>query len=335
MSDSMYYDPSTFDFTDLVDVVETNGNNERQYTKASDVNQNGGVIDDASDLGEFNFPDNDAEEEQEKDPNQDLSDFVNQDAEQAEIVDIVNKLPDDVPLDIDGFTMTKADIKALKGKAERVDQNHDFLQHAADTFEKDNQWIEETLLTKEVAIDRNIAYLEKCLNHPNLSQAQFTDFKDQLAGAKAEKAGIENDAKEIAATRKNQIAIQTRNRWVSTDVKMQEAYPDWIKWRDHLVNDALSRGVKASYIENAYDPNFAQMMLESYQYRLNKKESNENATKRAYAAKAARSNPSSQSAKQIEAANAKEAESRALKKKMAKGGLSKEDHQKMFNYLVD
>lgn len=335
MSDSMYYDPSTFDFTDLVDVVETNAGNDRPYTKATDVNQNGGVIDDASDLGEFTFPEDEAEEQKNKDPNQDLSDFIDPNTEQSEIVDIVNNLPDDVPLDIDGYAMTKADIKALKSKAERVDQNHNFLQHAADTFEKDNQWIEETLLTKEVAIDRNITYLERCLDHPDLTPDAFKDYKQQLAAAKAQKADIEETAKGIAATRKNQIAIQTRNRWVSTDVKMQEVYPDWLKWRDHLVNDALSRGVKPSYIENAYDPNFAQMMLESYQYRLNKKGSEENAKRKAQTAKAARSNPSAPSAKQIEAATAKDAESRALKNKMAKGVLTQEDHRKMFNHLID
>ncbi len=336
MSD-MYFDTSDFDFTNLVDVVETSPDQiDKPYTKAADVGPDGGRVDDARDLQEFTFPDDEPEADPEFDPNESVSDFIDPNAETEETVRIINDLADDVPLDIGGEVMTKAQIREQKERLQRVDQNADFLQFAADTFEQDNRTIEEKLLYKEVAIDRNISYLENCLEHPNLDQATFRDYQEQLKGARAQKADIEKTALDILSKRNEQQQTLTRQRWIGTDAKMMEQFPDWLKWRDQLIDDALkNRGMKAAYIEKAYDPQFAQMLLESYQYRQNKKAAQEKALSAANNKKAARSNPSSQTAKQIEARDKKTAELQLLKKKMSKGELSREEHTRLFNHLVD
>ncbi|WP_407903976.1 hypothetical protein [Escherichia coli] len=335
MSD-MYYDPSEFDFTNLVDVVETEQGKEPTYTKAKDVGPDGGKVLDASDLNdEFTFPDDEPEADPEFDPNASVSDIMEPDTEAEDTVKIINDLADDVPLDIGGITRTKAQIIENEKRLQRVDQNADFLQFAADTFETDNRVIEEKLTYKDVAVDHNIRYLENCLQSPNLDQATFLDIQEQLKGARAKKTQIEKEAAEILDKRNQQQQQLTRNRWVSTDAKMMEAYPDWLKWRDHLIDDALNRGYKASYIEKAYDPVFAQTLLESYQFRQNKQTAQTKAQAAAKKAQAAKSIANKASTSQLAAADAKTAELRKLKAKMAKGGLSREDLPKMYDHLVD
>ncbi|EJH4367111.1 hypothetical protein ND480_002104 [Salmonella enterica subsp. enterica serovar Bareilly] len=337
MSD-MYFDTGDFNFMDLVDVVETTpGEIEKTYTKAADVGPDGGNISDASDLMEFDFSQDEDEPEQEEtdfDPNQDTSDLVDRDAEQGDIVSIINDLDENTLLDIDGKAMTKAQIKELSKRAQQVDEQSDFLNLAATTFDQGNQWIELQLLTKETAVDKNIAYLEKCLNHPQITGDDYRNYHDQLKSARLMKKEIEADAQHIANVRKEQHEALTRHRWTNTDATMQNMYPDWMKWRKQLIDDALNRGIKADYIEKAYDPNFAQMLLESYQYRQNKKTAQERALASAKA-KAARSNPSAKTTKQLDARDRKTAELQLLKKKMSKGELSREEHTKLFNHLVD
>ncbi|EJN5909415.1 hypothetical protein ABE356_000207 [Escherichia coli] len=335
MSD-MYFDPSEFDFTNLVDVVESSQEKEQPYTKANDVGPDGGHISDASDLmsKEFTFPDDEPEADPEFDPNESVSDFIDPNAETEETVKIINDLADDVPLDIGGEVMTKAQIKEQKARLQRVDQNADFLQYAADTFEQDNKTIDERLTYKDVAVDYNIQYLKNCVEAAT-DQASFNDFKEQLKNAEAMKARIEADAKEITKKRIEQAATLTRNRWVSTDAKMMETYPDWLKWRDHLIEYAKDSGMRPTYIERAYDPAFAQMLLESYQFRQNKQISQANAHAAAKKAGAAKSIANKTSAAQLAAADAKQAELRKLKNKMAKGGLDRGDLSKMYDHLVD
>lgn len=335
MSD-MYFDTDKFDFDSLVDVVETTPEQSRPYTKAKDVGPDGGLVSDASDLAdnEFSFPDDEPEADPDFDPNESVSDFIDPNAETEETVKIINDLADDVPLDIGGEVMTKAQIREMKTKLQRVDQNADFLQYAADTFEQDNKTIDERLTYKNVAVDRNIQYLKNCIEAAT-DQASFNEYKQQLKDAEAMKKAIEDDAKAITADRQRQAENLTRNRWVSTDAKMMESYPDWLKWRDHLINDALQRGYKASYIEKAYDPIFAQTLLESYQFRQDKENSRNRAYEAAKKAGAAKSIANKASKSELAAADAKTAELRALKKKMAKGGLDREDLPKMYDHLVD
>ncbi|EDI8735810.1 hypothetical protein GEM21_05460 [Salmonella enterica] len=337
MSDNMYFDTDSFNFDDLIDVVETTPTEiNKSYNKAKDVGPDGGFIHDASDLLEFDFPNNEPEttEETEVDPNNDLSDFIDREAEQGDIIKIINDLDEHQILDIDGAQMTKAQIKELSKRAAKVDEHSEFLNLAATTFDQGNQWIELQLLTKETAVDKNIAYLEKCLNHPQITGDDYRNYHAQLKAARETKAAIEQDAKHIAGVRQEQQEALTRHRWTDTDATLQGVYPDWLKWRNTLVNDALSRGMKAEYIEKAYDPIFAQMMLESYQFRQNKKNASEKALASAKA-KAARSTSNAQSAKQLQAADKKSAELRALQKKIKTGNYDQSDNRKMFNHLVD
>ena len=335
MSD-MYFDTNIFNFDNLVDIVEQDAPKEKPYTKASDVGPDGGNISDASDLtgNEFTFPDDEPEADPEFDPNQSVSDFVDPNAETEETVKIINDLADDVPLDIGGEVMTKSDIKQMKAKLQRVDQNADFLQYAADTFEKDNKTIDERLTYKDVAVDYNIQYLKNCIEAAT-DQATFNDFKQQLKEAEAMKKQIEKDRDEITKKRDDQQKQLIRNQWVSTDAKMMDIYPNWLQWRDHLINDALQRGYKASYIEKNYDPMFAQTLLESYQYRQNKLTSETNARNSAKKAGAAKSIANKASATELAAADAKSKELRELRKKLAKGALSPEDNRKLFDHLPD
>ncbi|HGK5610666.1 TPA: hypothetical protein ACJ3CO_003691 [Salmonella enterica subsp. enterica serovar Virchow] len=337
MSD-MYFDPASFDFTNLVDVVETSPETERPYTKATDINQDGGRVDDASDLespGTF-FDLSEDEPEETTDFNDDVSDLTVNDAISAEAVDIFNDLDDSAVLNLgDGFQMTKPQIKELLLTKQKVDQQREFLDIASQRIDQGNEWIEAKLTTQETAVDKNIKFLEKCLNNPTITGDDYRKFSKDLEDARAMKKQIEDEAKLIRDERKGHEEMLTRHRFLITDSQMQETYPDWLKWKDQLVNDAISRGMSADTIMKAWDKTFATALLESFMYRKNKEVAANKARQAAEKIKAARSTPSAAAINRQAATDKREAEKRALLAKQKKDGLTRDEHAKMFNYLVD
>ncbi|EHQ2770452.1 hypothetical protein KRB99_000021 [Salmonella enterica] len=337
-NENMYFDPSTFDFTQLVDVVEQDAKPERPYTKATDINQDGGVIDDASDLdspGSY-FDNSEDEQEENIDYNDNVDDLIDSEKVNSDAVDIFNDLDDNTPLNLgDGFEMTKPQIKELMRSKQIVDQQKEFLDLASQKIDQGNEWIETQLLTKQTAIDKNIAFLEKCLNNPTITGEDYRKFHNDLQTAKQAKAEIEADAQHIFNVRKEQEEALTRHRFIITDTKMQEVYPDWLKWKDQLVNDAVSRGMSPQTIMKSWDQSFATTLLESFMYRKNKEKAGAKARQAAEQIKAARSTQSAAAINRQAAADKREQEKRALLAKQRKGGLTRDEHAQMFNYLVD
>ncbi|EGJ5143361.1 hypothetical protein INE66_003646 [Salmonella enterica subsp. enterica] len=337
MSD-LYFDPSQFDFTKLVDVIEQDAEPERPYTKAADINQDGGVIDDASDLdspGSY-FDSKEDEQEESTDFNDNVNDLIDSEKVNSDAVSIFNDLDDSTPLDFgDGFEMTKPQVKELLRSKQLVDQQKEFLDIASQKIDQGNEWIESQLLTKQTAIDKNIAFLEKCLTNPTITGDDYRKFHNDLQTAKQAKSEIEADAQHILNVRKEQEEALTRHRFIITDTKMQEVYPDWLKWKDQLVNDAVSRGMSPQTIMKSWDQSFATTLLESFMYRKNKEKAGVKARQAADKIKAARSTQSAAAVNRAAAADRKEAEKRALLAKQRKGGLTRDENAKMFDYLVD
>ena len=331
MAENMYFDPSSFDFTSLVDVVEQ-GNEEKEqpYTTAKEVGPDGGFITDASDLFDS---DDEQDEETEVDPNQDISDFVDRDAEAADVIKIINDLDDEALLDIAGTPMSKGQIKELKQRAERVDQQSEYLDKATVNFEQANEWIEMQILTKEAAIDKNIKYLENMRNHPNISDTDYKKFSRDLEEAKAMKEEINETAKGIVSVRKEQQKVLTARRFANTTYEMSQEFPQWKDWEVQIMDDALARGFSKEYLLKSWDTNLARTLLESYMFRKNK---NLAATKArdAAKAKAAKSAPSSVSVSR-KAMDEKAAKTAAIKKKIAKGDIDRKDMGAWFDVIPD
>lgn len=328
MTDNMYYDPASFDFTSLVDVVEQDEKQEQPYTKAKDVGPDGGFIADASDLFDT---DDEPEEETELDPNQDISDFVDRDAEAADVIKIINDLDDDALLDIGGSPMSKGQIKELKQRAERVDQQSQYLDKATTNFEQANEWIEMQILTKEAAIDKNIKYLENMRNHPNISDTDFKKFSRDLEEAHAMKNEINEAAQRIVNVRKEQQKVLTARRFANTTYEMAQEFPQWRDWEVQIMDDALARGFSKEYLLKSWDTNLARTLLESFMFRKNKDLA---ANKAREAAKAAKSAPTSVAVSR-KAMDAKAAKTAAIKKKIAKGDIGRNDMGAWFDVIPD
>lgn len=335
MSESMYFDPQDFNFTDLVDVVETTpAEIEKSYTKAKEVGPDGGFIDDASDLGDL-FGGEENEQEETPDYNDNVSDLVENEKINNDLITIFNDLDDQSLLDFGGETLTKPQVKELLKSKQQIDQQKEFLDLATQRIDQGNEWIEMQLLTKQTSIDKNIAFLEKCLNNPTITGEDYRKFHNDLKAAKDMKTEIEKDAQTIFNTRKEQEETLTRHRFIITDSQMSETYPDWLKWKDQLVNDAISRGIPSQTIMKSWDKAFATALLESFMYRKNKEIAGKKAREAANAIKAAKSTPSAQAIRQTQLSDRKAAELQNLKKKMGKGMMTPEEHTRMFNHLVD
>lgn len=183
-NESMYYDPAKFDFTSLVDVIETEPEQETPLPKADELSPDGGITDDASDLGHY-FEEDEPEEAEEGEPdyNNDVSDLAVVDESKAallaESVDIFRDLDDSTPLDLDGEPITKGQIKEALKSNQITRDRFAYLEEASRTFEEGNAYIMREMALKQTTLDKNIQYLDNVLSNPNLSGDEYRSFNEQ------------------------------------------------------------------------------------------------------------------------------------------------------------
>ncbi|EAQ0496831.1 hypothetical protein CTP45_07785 [Salmonella enterica] len=329
MSD-MYFDTDSFYFESLVDVVETPAKAEKPYTTTEDIDQDGGVISDASDLFD---PEELEQEESEVDPTG-ISDLVDSDAENADIVRIINDLPDDIPLDINGKTFTKAQLSDLTNRADEVTARDQWLDKQVKDFDEANEYVEMQILTRESAIDKNIAYLERMLDHPSLSSDDYKQYSKDLREAKAMKDDIITAAKDIVTARKQQQNILTQRRFADTDIAMTKIHPQYMGWRDQIIDYMMKdMGFSPEYVIKNYDKNLAQMAIESMMFRKSRTES-QNKAREAARQKAVKSAPGAVSANRKQQ-DQKTVKANAVKKKIAKGEIERGDMGAWFDIIPD
>ncbi|EEO4608487.1 hypothetical protein G6S93_004413 [Salmonella enterica] len=337
MSD-LYFDTTQFDFNNLVDVVETTERSPAPYVKANEVNQDGGLIHDASDLYDPNThfgADAEEEEAEPQDFNNDLSDLVNREQETAEKITIVNDLADDVPLDFGGLTATKRDaIEALKFKQKAEQQNSD-LDSIHSAIKESKDWFDQDAFYGTTAVDMNIEHLERVLQNPALTDTEHRRYTAELSAAhKARQAVVDKAAEKYQVWKSQQnLLIQRQER--ATDAQMVQIYPNWYQWKDQLVNSAIADGMDKTTLTQLWTPALADRLLKAYMFDSNKQRSHQIAYQKAHQAKAARQVESQATAQRTKVQTSEQARKRELINKMQKGGLSREENAKMFDYLID
>lgn len=332
-NESMYFDPSDFDFTQLVDVVETTPNEPKPGMKLNEVTPDGGRVDDISDLADLFTADED-ESETEKDINDDVSDLVKPEVD-PDTITLFNDLPDDAPLDIGGESMTKAQIKELKQAKEVFESQKELVSTAANSIDQIHQFIQRNHMAHALSIDTNIQNIQRKMNS-GISATEYGEEARKLNQALEAKAMLNARIDEEMRLLNVERQEATRFRVNQVDHILKQDVPQWDQLKGGLLQEIKKIGGDEllNDLEKVWNPHIAKMALDAYRYRKQKEQAGAKALEAAKA-KAPRSTSTPANAQRQKSLDANEAKKAALLKKARNGGLSREDNAAMFNFLVD
>ncbi|EGJ3141390.1 hypothetical protein IGV50_004414 [Salmonella enterica subsp. enterica serovar Newport] len=330
MPNDMYFDTDSFDFNSLVDVVEDTPEQFANNTmrKAADVDPSmGGVVDDASDLPQMDEP------EESTDPNDNINDLLVSEEDKAQALEDFNYLPDDFPIDFGGKIHTKAEVKQLLEKVEEVEAKEEFVSEVFDKVEQGARWIYRESGVGLLEINEEINDLTNQY-HTAPNNAVKGEIADKLMNASAKRerlyATVDKALQTNAAIEKETIAENT----FKINNLMKRRYSDYDQIMSHAINDMKNKGVSLVAYEKQLNPWIAEKI-----YKATKAEIRENeAMQKVHArtnAKATRSQSAPTTANRVAPTEQSAAEKAALVAKMKRGGLTKEENFKMFNFLKD
>ena len=332
MSNEMYFDPASFDFTNLVDVVETTAEKPQTYTKAEEVNQDGGVIDDASDLADLFMSDED-EPETEPDFNDDASDLTPSDEVDPDKITLFNDLPDDAVLTFAGREMPKAKVNEYLSKIDEYENNKELVGTAANSVDQIHRFITQNHKAHALSIDTNIANIQRKMNS-GISNAEYGEEARKLQQAYEAKAMLNARVDEEMRLLDMERAEVARFRINQVDQELRAEVPQWDQIKGGLLKDMNERGHNLAELEKIWSKSLAMDLLDAYRFRKQKEKAGAAALEAAKA-KAPRSTTTAANAQRQKSLDANAAKKQALLNKAKKGQLSREEHSQMFNYLVD
>ncbi|WBM71929.1 hypothetical protein OH773_06725 [Buttiauxella sp. WJP83] len=335
MSNEMYFDTSSFDFDSLTDIVGLNDNNGNPAHDKKSVSNNAKAyrdeIDDMSDL----FPDAVRdEEEQEIDPNDDVSDLaINEPRNGANLTDYFRAADDNAFIDFEGLQLTKAQIKELYKSKTKVEHDSAYFSEQAKRFDEDNKMINQRYLMQATVLENNINVLTQRLNNPNITDSDYANYSRQLQQQQVAHQQLTNEVNQIMNTRSQQEQLVNGYRIRAADQELSNLYPEWNKYKTDVLSYAQSEGVNGNILEKVYDKPIMQMMLKAYLYDANKKRVAAEINNKTSQARNARSTSSANQSTR----NQKVSEQDAAKAKAAlsKMGSSRDHNVKAFDYLID
>ncbi|HGB5300372.1 TPA: hypothetical protein ACIVOM_003613 [Salmonella enterica subsp. enterica serovar Virchow] len=330
-NENMYFDPSSFDFTQLVDVVEHDAEPEKPYIKADQIGADGGLIDDASDLADL-LQSEDETTATERDPNDDVSDFVTPEVDPDKIT-IFNDLPEDAPLLFDGVELSKKQVKELLNSKEEFENQKDLVATAANSIDQIHRYIKQNHAAHALSIDTNIANIQRKMNS-GISATEYGEEARKLNQALEARQMLNARVDEEMKLLDVQQAEVTRFRVEQTDQQMRKEFPQWDQLKGGLLRDMQERGVNLGELEKVWNKEIAQAFLNDFRFRKQKEKAGAAALEAAKA-KAPRSTSTAANAQRTKALDAQAAQKAALLKKQRNGGLTQAENAKLFDFLVD
>ncbi|EDI2893894.1 hypothetical protein CDG24_25205 [Salmonella enterica subsp. enterica serovar Newport] len=331
MSD-MYYDPASFNFDDLKDVIIT----DEPITKPvpAKAGPDGGKVEDISDLADL-FADEDTpepEQEAEPDLNADVSDLVPEES-QSEALTIFNDLPDSALVTFNGKEMTKAEANEVFAMVDQLKQEREVVSTAANSIEQIHRFIEQDYHRHATAIDANIAHIQQKMNS-NISAVEYGEEARKLQSALEARNELNQRTDEKMRLLDLEKAELTKQRLYQTDVAMVKDIPQWLDRRGAVLKYAQDQGMNLNELEKVWSAPLAKALYHAYAFTKQRSKVETEALERAKA-KAPRSTASAANAQRQKAADAKEIKRQQLLAKQAKHGLDRDGMAQMFEFLKD
>lgn len=335
----MTIDTDTFDFFSLNDITD---DERAEYAPkpaeqvdkgvtADAIGPDGGIADDASDLFD-NDEERELEAEEAQDPNFNLKDLADPDAE-AEALDLFNDLPDDAPVNFGGRSMTKQQVAEAINKIDEVNAQSEIVSEAAKNIDNLHRYFRREQERGAIAIDTNIHIIQQRLNNAS-SDVEYGNLSRQLQQAIEARQELDRatDEKMRALDLEREEIIRTR---INTEIRtLSKTIPDWENRRKQVLTHAIENKINLNDIEKVWSPELAEVFYKAFCYDKTREKAKATALDRAKA-KAPRSQASVANAQRTQATDANTQKLAALKQKMNKGGLDERENADMFQFLRD
>ncbi|EGJ4116072.1 hypothetical protein IHX65_004878 [Salmonella enterica] len=330
-NDSMYFDPASFDFSMLKDVVEHEAPPEKELPKVSEIGPDGGAVEDTSDLADLFLADED-EPEEAADPNDDASDLVTSEVD-PDIITIFNDLPDDAVVVFGNREMPKAKANEYLNKIDEYENNKEIVGTAANSIDQIHRFIMQDYHKHKTVFDLQRENMERELG-TNINQIRRGEIALNLQSLNEAETDLQNRTKEKMQLLDIHTAETTRFRINQTDQAMRAEVPQWEQLKGGLLKDMQDRGINLAELEKVWSKDVALAFLNDYRYRKQKEKAGATALEAAKA-KAPRSTSTAANAQRQKSLDANAAKKAELLRKARNGGLDRDDHAKLFEFLVD
>lgn len=333
MADNMYFDTDTFNFDDLVDVVEMNDEQKDAPAPKAPSNPDGGVVDDISDLIGNDVEQEEEEVEEDEPEDEESEDESEDEAEEAEE-------PSEEEVDFEDYQITLPNgeevtlsdlVKGYKDNSALEEAITEFQQTQEEFVEKSAS-VGKLLELARLEADRVIedyegfdwssykrddpaGYVE---NREFLDRyiARRKEIIENMERLDADKAKTEQEAKAAAA--------------VEAGAVLQRDIPGWNKdLYVELMDFAIANGADKEAIEQSTDPVMFKMLYKALQFEKGKQIVKAKVKRVGSPTKVAKP-----SAKPVERTDVNPAK-KVLMKKLRNGGLTQAENAKMFDFLVD
>ncbi|EEO8179062.1 hypothetical protein G7D34_003693 [Salmonella enterica] len=329
MSD-MYFDPTEFDFTSLVDVVEHNEKPTLSETyKPADVGADGGLVETIEDL-----PEQETLETESDDPNQNINDILYTDEEKAQASEDFNYLPDDYLIDFGGRKATKAEINEKLAMIEETEQKADFVNAIYEKSEQGTRWLMRESGVSVRAIDQEINDIVQEMNSaPN--ETLYGAAAKRLVAKQQQReklyADVDQAFKVDAAIRDQAVAHNT----FEVNNRMNKKYSDFTQVMSKATEEMKAAGFSMVQFERSYNPWIAEKIYKATKAGLTEDDRVKKAYSLAEQRSAARSQANSTTNPKSVAQDAGAAELSRLRNLANKRGLTKEENRSLFKHLKD
>ncbi|EDX4100277.1 hypothetical protein B9R80_002413 [Salmonella enterica] len=328
MSD-MYFDPTSFNFDDLKDVIVTDESTPKPTPVK--VGADGGEVDDIGDL--FDVEETpETEKEPEADHNADVSDLVPEE-NHSEALTTFNDLPDTALLTFNGKEMTKAEANAVFAMKEQLEQEREVVSTAANSIEQIHRFIEQDYHRHATAIDANISHIQQKMNS-NISAVEYGEEARKLQSALEARNELNQRTDEKMRLLDLERAEITKQRLYHADVALVKDIPQWLDRRGQVLKFAQDQGMNLNELEKVWSAPLAKALYHAYAFTKQRDKVSAEALERAKA-KAPRSTQTAATAQRQKATDQKEIKKQQLLAKQQKHGLDRDGMAQMFEFLKD
>lgn len=329
----LYFDPTSFDFTSLVDVVEHEEDDKPAKQERNTRGPDGGVVDDTSDLV---FPEDDEEPED----TEEAEEADDSDEEDVEEVEEEAEEESEEEVDFEDYQITLPNgeevtlsdlVKGYKDN-EAVEAAISEFQKTQEEFTEKSASVGRLLELARLEADRVIEDYEgfDWASYKRDDPAGYVENREFLDKYKERRKEIISAMEKIDADKVQAEKEAKAQAAVEAGAILSRDIPGWNQnLYVELLDFAIANGADKDMIENSTDPVMFKMLYKALQFEKGKQIVKAKVKRVGSPTKVVKPN-----AKPVERVDGN-GKKTALIKKMKTSGLDKNEHTALFDFLVD
>lgn len=228
----------------------------------------------------FGFEDINTNEEDFVDEHWGSEDGFGEDTEESDIEDLVevpevtyntlaeqfDTMPDNLVFNINGRTITKAELTQLSDAHNRINTAYSGLSNFSREMEAQDAYFREKAYAVQLEADRELAALYKQKDDPYITDAQLGQIYKDMQAAKRRKEIVDKEASAYTAQVAEREKALMMQRFTHMDTIMGQRHKDWGSTRASLGLYIQESGVPQQDLARALSPELAEVFRKAQKY---------------------------------------------------------------------